>query len=37
MQLTHDFTDYSRTLYVALIGAKTHIEHLVQDATLHWL
>jgi hypothetical protein len=34
VQLTHDLTDDSGALHVTLIWAQTHIEHLMEDATL---
>ena len=37
VQLTHDLTDDPGALNVPLIWAKSHIEHLMQDATLNGL
>jgi hypothetical protein len=37
VQLTHYFTDYTSALYVATFWAKTHIAHLMKDATVNRL
>ncbi|CRH92754.1 Uncharacterised protein [Chlamydia trachomatis] len=37
VKLTHNLADNTLGLHVALVGAKSHLIHLEQDASLHGL
>jgi hypothetical protein len=37
VQATHHLTDHTSTFYVSSIRAQTHLAHLEQNSTLHWL
>jgi hypothetical protein len=37
VQLTHHFTNYTSALYMAALWTKTHIAHLMKDATMNRL
>ena len=37
VQLTHNFTDYTRALYMSAFRTKSHLAHLMQNSSLYWL